>query len=95
MAEKCWADYKSRYLKDALKIASDDCRQAAEIFNGWEDALVQARTLTREAPIISDRDNMGPDFSRTVDLQKRAIEIAQSEVPYVMRRAVARTWRMI
>jgi hypothetical protein len=76
LAEKCWADYNSRDLNEPLKIALDDCQQAENIFNDREDALGQARTLTREALIVSDKDNKAPDFSKGMDLQKRAIEIA-------------------
>src|SRR5262249_4604226 len=49
LADKCWAYYKSRDLKDSLKTAMDACKEAADIFNDKEDALGQARTLTREA----------------------------------------------
>jgi tetratricopeptide (TPR) repeat protein len=76
LADKCWAYYKSRDLKDPLKTAMDACREAADIFNDKEDALGQARTLTREALIISDGENQAPDFQRATELQKRAIEIA-------------------
>jgi tetratricopeptide (TPR) repeat protein len=76
-AEKCWTEYKNRDLEDHLKLALGDCEEAEQIFNDDEDALGQARTLTREAQVISDLDNKIPDFSTAAALQKRAIDIAQ------------------
>jgi tetratricopeptide (TPR) repeat protein len=75
LAEKCWADYNGRDVSDSLKTALDDCKQAADIFNDNEDALGQARTLTRHALIISDKDSSAPDFASAREMQKRAIEI--------------------
>jgi Tfp pilus assembly protein PilF len=75
LAERCWADYNSRDLNEPLKTALDDCTQAENIFNDKEDALGQARTLTREALIISDKDNPKPDYAKAVELQKRSIDI--------------------
>lgn len=75
LAERCWADYNSRNLKEPLKAALDDCTQAENIFNDKEDALGQARTLTREALIVSDKDNPSPDYVKAIELQRRSIEI--------------------
>jgi hypothetical protein len=77
LADRCWADYNSRGVENYLKTALEDCSEAADIFNDKEDALGHARTLTRQALIVTDKESKNPNFPQGLDWQRRAIEVAR------------------
>jgi TIR domain len=83
LAERCWARYNQRDNNDSLNSALNDCDEAEEIFNDEEDAVGQARTLTRQAIInaaqgdkSSNRTQAATLYQSALEKQRRAITIA-------------------